>query len=119
MRAMVTLSLLLNLGVLVPVCAGLLLDSPWTRPAYGDPTPARDILLSVYLTIGFCSVALLFLRDLKLVAALLIVQILYKLLTPFIVGTLTNPVVVSNIFIAAFHTVTVVLLLTSEDGPFR
>lgn len=42
-----------------------------------------------------------------MVAALLLVQILYKLLTPFTVGTLANPVVLSNLAIAAFHAATV------------
>ena len=41
-----------------------------------------------------------------MVAALLMVQIIYKLITPFAVGNLSNPVVVSNLAIAAFHSVT-------------
>lgn len=38
---MTSLSLLLNLAVLVPVCGSLLLSAPWTVAAYGPPSPAR------------------------------------------------------------------------------
>ena len=41
-----------------------------------------------------------------MVAALLSVQIIYKLITPFAVGNFSNPVVVSNLAIAAFHSIT-------------
>ena len=41
-----------------------------------------------------------------MVAALLAVQIIYKLTTPFTVQSLSNPVVLSNLAIAAFHAVT-------------
>jgi hypothetical protein len=38
------------------------------------------------------------------------VQFVYKLTTPVTVGTLLNPVVVSNLGIAGFHAVTLVLI---------
>ncbi len=41
-----------------------------------------------------------------MVAALLMVQIVYKVITPFAVGSFSNPVVVSNLAIAAFHSIT-------------
>lgn len=106
MRVMVVLSLLLNVAVLVPVCAGLVGKAGWAQAAYGEDTPARRILLSVYAAILLLSVALLFHREPRAVAALLAVQVVYKLATPFAVGTLANPVVVSNLGIAAFHTAT-------------
>jgi hypothetical protein len=46
-----------------------------------------------------------------MVIALLSVQIIYKFLSPFLVGTLTNPVIISNVFIAAFHSFSVWKLL--------
>ena len=52
MQLMVVLSLIINVVVLVPVCAGLLMDASWTASAYGEGTPARAILLSIYLAIG-------------------------------------------------------------------
>jgi hypothetical protein len=70
MRLMVVLSLLINVAVLLPVCAGLLTDASWTTSAYGEGTPARAILLSVYLAIGLVSVLPLGRREPKAVAAL-------------------------------------------------
>ena len=110
MRTMMLLSLMINLAVLVPVCAGLITDATWARASYGEASHARSILLSVYLAIGIVSVVLLFWRDPKLVAALLLVQVIYKLTTPLTVGTFAHPVVVSNVVIAAFHAVTLALI---------
>jgi Na+-transporting NADH:ubiquinone oxidoreductase subunit NqrB len=106
MRVMIQLSLLLNIAVLTPVCAGLISNASWVRASYGEATQARGILLSVYLAIGIVSALLLFVREPKFVAALLLVQIVYKLTTPLTVGTFANPVVMSNLGIAAFHSVT-------------
>ena len=110
MRLMVVLSLLINVAVLLPVCAGLLTDASWTTSVYGGWTPARAILLSVYLAIGLVSVLLLVRREPKAVAALLLVQVLYKVTTPLTVGTLANAVVVSNLVVAGFHTATLMCL---------
>jgi hypothetical protein len=77
---------------------------------YGEGTPARAILLSIYLAIGMVSVLLLVHREPKAVAALLLVQVLYKVITPLTVGTLANMVVVSNLVIAGFHTATLMCL---------
>ena len=107
---MVALSLLVNVAVLLPVCVGLLTNASWTTSAYGEETPARAILLSIYLAIGIVSVLLLVRRERKAVAALLLVQVLYKLTTPLTVGTIANPVVMSNLVIAAFHTATLICL---------
>ncbi len=108
MRTWITLSLVLNLAVLVPVCGGLVADASWARASYGDDTAARGILLSVYVAIGLLSALLLFSREPEPVAALLALQVVYKLTTPLTVGTWTNPVVVSNLGIAAFHAATLV-----------
>lgn len=109
---MTTASLTLNLLVLAPVCTGLLRASPWTLPTFGPATPARGILLSVYLAIAAASVLLLLRPAPAAIAALLLVQIVYKITTPLTVGTLANPVVVSNLLIAAVHAATLALLLT-------
>ena len=109
-RRMVVLSLLVNVAVLLPVCVGLLKNASWITSAYGEATPARAILLSIYLAIGLVSVLLLFQREPKAVAALLLVQVLYKVTTPLTVGTLANPVVVSNLVVAGFHTATLMCL---------
>ena len=106
MRALIFASLALNIAVLVPVCWGLLNNAAWTLDAYGPDTAARGILLSVYGAILLCSVGLLVKPVPLMVAALLMVQIIYKVTTPFTVGSFTNPVVMSNLAIAAFHSVT-------------
>lgn len=107
---MLYISLVLNIAVLVPVCAGLILNREWVKECYGDWTQARGILLSVYLAIGLVSLGLLFLPDPKFVAALILVQIIYKITTPITVGTVRNPVVMSNLLIAAVHAVTLFLI---------
>jgi hypothetical protein len=110
MRLLVALSLLINVAVLVPVCAGLLAKAQWTTSAYGEATPARSILLSIYMAIGLCSALLLICHEPKAVAALLLLQVLYKVTTPLTVGTVANPVVVSNLVVAVVHTATLVCL---------
>jgi hypothetical protein len=63
-------------------------------------------MLSMYLAILLCSAGLLVKPFPAMVAALLLVQIIYKLTTPLTVGNFANPVVISNIAIAAFHSIT-------------
>ena len=106
MELLVRLSLLLNVAVLVPVTASLIGNAGWTASAYGPPSPARGILLSIYLAIMLVSIGLLFKPVPAMIAALLLVQIIYKVTTPISVGTLANPVVLSNLAIAAFHAAT-------------
>ncbi len=108
------LSLILNILVLIPVSSGILLNSFWAVEAYGPDAPARGILLSIYLAILIVSVVLLVKFDAKFVMALLTVQIIYKVLSPIMVGTLTNPVIISNLFIALFHSLSVWKLAQSE-----
>lgn len=117
MRVMIRLSLVLNIVVLTPICFGLITDAGWVAEAYGPLTAARGILLSVYLSIGLVSVLLLFTPELAAVAALLVVQVVYKLTTPATVGTLFNPVVISNLGIAVVHTVTIVVILNARRRP--
>jgi hypothetical protein len=114
MRVMIRLSLLLNIVVLTPICFGLITDASWIGEAYGPLTTARGILLSVYLSIGLVSVLLLLAPEPRAVGSLLLVQVVYKLTTPVTVGTLFNPVVVSNLGIAAFHTVTIVIIVLAR-----
>ena len=61
------LSLVLNILVLIPVCSGLLLKANWVVESYGIETPARGLLLSIYLAILICSVLLLFKFDSNLI----------------------------------------------------
>lgn len=115
MNLMIKLSLALNVIVLMPVCGSLLSGAGWTLAAYGPASPARGILLSIYLAILVVSVGLLFKPVPAMVAALLVVQIVYKLTTPFTVGTLANPVVLSNLAIAAVHAATVATIYAGRN----
>lgn len=110
MRKMIFLSLLVNVLVLIPVCIGLIGDIPRISSVYGSYSPARGILLSVYGAILLVSLALLFKPEPMLVAPLLLVQVLYKLTTPFTVGSVLNPVVISNLLVAVLHLVTLCLI---------
>jgi hypothetical protein len=113
---MLTISLSLNILVLVPVVAGLIGDASWTGTVFGLRSPARDILTSVYLAILSASAVLLTLNltspDLAAGPALglLAVQVIYKVLSPMLVGDPGNPVIRSNLAVAAVHTVTLFVL---------
>lgn len=108
---MIVLSLLLNVAVLVPVTYGMATGADWADSAYGPDSPARGIVLAVYLAILVASIGFLFRPVPEMVAVLLAVQIVYKLITPISVGTLGNPVVAANLGIAAFHALTLSLIL--------
>lgn len=113
MSTMIILSLLLNIAVLIPVCAGIMTNASWAQQSYGEATPARGILLSIYLSILVLSGLLLIVSRTEAAAALLLVQIVYKVTTPFTVRSFKNPVVISNLFFAAFHTATIILVWRS------
>ena len=108
---MVTASLILNVIVLTFVCLGLITDSKRVQRTAGILTPARGILLAIYLTIAFASLALLFSQNNNFIFSLLILQIVYKIMTPITVRTFKNPIVISNLFIAVFHFVTIYLMI--------
>ena len=117
MTALIPASLLLNIAVLIPVCWGIWTAADWAEAAYGPASDARGILLAVYLAILALSalllVVFLVVGDPRLVAALLMVQVLYKLLTPVTVGHWGHPVVSANLAIAGVHMVTLVTIWLS------
>ena len=53
-----SLSLVLNIAVLVPVCLGLTLNTAWAIGAFGPRTEGRSILLAMYGSILLVSDAL-------------------------------------------------------------
>ena len=103
---MITVSLIMNILVLIPISWLLFSNTQQALKIYGESTVARRILLSIYLAILIASVFFLFFQDPKMIASLLLIQVIYKFLTPFIVGQFTHPVVMSNISIAIVHSVT-------------
>jgi hypothetical protein len=114
---MIYISLIINVVVLIPVCIGLISDAPWVEHGYGPVSPARGILLSIYGSILLVSLGLLMKPLPLLVAPLLLVQVIYKLTTPFTVDSFTNPVVVSNILVALVHLLTLWLIFRVAQHP--
>lgn len=110
---MLAASLLLNIAILLPVCSGLLSNADWTMAAYGPASPARSILLAMYMAIAVVSALLLIVGEPGLAAALLMVQVVYKLMTPLTVGMVLHPVVLTNLGVAAFHAVTLFVVWRS------
>lgn len=115
---MITASLILNIAVLIPVCYFILTNNFRMVKTMGEFSPSRGILLAIYTTILFASILLLFFTDVKLAFALFFMQIVYKLLSPFTVKTLKHPFVISNIFIAIFHLVTIYTMLKADALHF-
>lgn len=110
MQIFIRISLIVNIIVLAPVCWGLMTGAEWVNAGYGMETPARNILLAIYLAIASVSAFLLFAGVPEAVAALLLVQVIYKVATPLTVGDPGNPVIISNLVIAALHAATLVTI---------
>ncbi|CAL1157199.1 unnamed protein product [Cladocopium goreaui] len=120
-----TISLAINVLVLVPVCYGLYSDGKGMKVVYGAETPARGILKAMYTSILVMSLALLpsiFIDETRdgarwMSTALFLVQIVYKFLTPATTtggvppGMPGNPAVLANLVIALFHCITVGIFL--------
>lgn len=108
-------SLCVNIAVLAAVCVALSVygSSEPVTYAWGPPTAGRGILLSVYFAILVGSALLLLLHLMSadktaaehMAAALLAVQVLYKVTTPATAGV-ANPVAISNLVISAVHAAT-------------
>jgi len=116
MHTMIYVSLITNIVVLIPIVLLMGIKSPLVDTAWGPFTEARGVLWSIYLAILAASLTLVFLPVVSFVVALLTIQIVYKVITPFTVGNVKNPVVISNLLIAAVHLATVAIVF-SEVGP--
>ena len=106
MTTWIYISLILNIVVLVPIVVLMALKTKIVDDTWGPFTAARGILWSMYFAILVVSIALLFLPIPAFVAALLSVQVIYKITTPFTVGRIGHPVVISNLAISAVHIAT-------------
>jgi len=106
MQTLIYISLAVNILLLIPIVVLMSIRARLVDKAWGPFTEARGILLSIYFAILVASVVLLFMPAPAFVAALLAVQVIYKVTTPITVGRISNPVVISNLFIAALHVVT-------------
>eukprot|EP00928_Gymnodinium_smaydae_P056110 TRINITY_DN39538_c0_g1_i1.p2 TRINITY_DN39538_c0_g1~~TRINITY_DN39538_c0_g1_i1.p2 ORF type:complete len:139 (-),score=19.79 TRINITY_DN39538_c0_g1_i1:185-601(-) len=125
---MTTVAMIINIGILIPVCAGIFRDTEHMGEVYGIRTPARDILLSMYLSILIMSAVLVVLLHISstqdgakwAACGLMGAQVVYKVLTPVLVkGGVPrhlpfNPVVASNLAAAVYHGITVIVVLISQ-----
>ncbi len=117
MQTLIYISLAVNIVVLIPIVVLMLMKSPLVDKAWGPFTEARGILLSIYFAILAASVVLVFFPVPALVAALLAVQVIYKVTTPFTVGRWGNPVVLSNLGISVVHIITLVSIVMVYGNP--
>ena len=118
MQTFIYVSLAVNIVVLVPILVLMFIKSPLVDRAWGPFTEARGILMAIYFAILAASVALLFFPVAAFIVALLSVQVVYKVTTPFTVGTIKNPVVISNLVISVLHVATVVSIFSTMGNQF-
>lgn len=112
-------SLTLNALVVFPLTILLLFVKPERMvKVYGPDSDARRILASIYFAIGVASVAAMFRKGeamIHMAFPIFYLQIIYKLTTAFTVG-FSNPVVISNVAISAFHMVTMYFALRRQKA---
>jgi hypothetical protein len=116
MNTLIFISLAVNIVVLVPILALMAIKSPIVDHAWGGFTQARGILMSIYFAILVLSLFLIFKPVASFIFALLLVQVIYKVTTPFTVRSISNPVVISNLAIAMLHIVTLVSVFPLIQG---
>lgn len=102
---MITIALILNIIVLTPFCFLILVNNSRIEKVLGSLTPARSILLAIYITILISSLLLVIFPNKTLIFGLLSMQIFYKLLATLTVRDFKNPVIISNVIIAIFHSI--------------
>ncbi len=115
MKTMIRISLAVNILVLIPIVFGMAIGSPIIDRAWGEFSESRGILASIYFAILALSSVLIVKTIPVFVIPLLSTQIIYKVTTPFTVGTIMNPVVMSNLGIAALHLVTLWVIFKNRD----
>lgn len=106
---MLTVALIVNVVVLVPLVVAMTIGGKSTTRVLGTLTPARSNLLAVYL--AFLATSILFaLWPLEPgIITLLAIQISYLVLSAFTVRVLTNPLVIGNLLLACFHVAALVI----------
>ncbi len=118
MNSLIYASLIANITVLTPIVILMAMKSHVIDEAWGIFTEARGILFAIYLSILIASIALIIAPVPAFVAALLIVQVVYKVATPFTVGRFNNPVVISNLIISVLHIFTLVNIFSTYGSQF-
>lgn len=109
---LVHLSLIVNILVLIPVCAILILNLPQAEKVFGPKTTAREILVSMYLSILAISLFAIWIpeKTLHLAIPMFVLQIVYKLLSVVLIKDKRTPVLWFNLVIAILHLGTLINL---------
>lgn len=116
MEALIYISLIVNVAVLTPILIFMARNSPRVVFAWGDFTPARGILMSIYFAI-FVASALLLIRPVPaFVFVVLLLQVMYKVTTPLTVRSPKNPIVLSNLAISVLHVATLVSIYPAIES---
>jgi len=114
---LLTLSHLVNVIVVTVVPTLIIMDIPAMTGRFGPDSGARRILTCLYITIAIASAVGLASQvagypalSIRIASVMFPMQIVYKVITLPAVGW-ANPVVKSNIVIAALHGVTLAMLI--------
>ena len=101
----VIISHLLNVSVAGVIAVFLMIDERHMRGVFGEITPARQILSSLYMAIAVASFVALVLPQYSIAIALVLfpLQILYKFSTLLTVSSKNNPVIWWNLAISLVH----------------
>ena len=116
LNSFIIFSLLINIIVLSWVCLILILydESKFVINAWGQSSPSRHILFSIYISILYMSILFLiiYVQNPELLSirymifSLLLFQIIYKLST-LLTMSINNPIVISNQIISLIHIITI------------
>jgi len=103
---------IINVLVAGSVAFLLFKNSPRITRVYGESTPARAILSSIYFSIAVASAVALIFPPLSITIAMVLfpLQIVYKLSTIITVKHATHPVVLSNIIISVVHALSLITI---------
>lgn len=104
-----SIALVLNIVVAIPVVIGLLVQARWTIAVFGQVTPARGLVLAKVLAVTAASILFLFWPLEPAIITLLALQITVGVLQAFTIRVLSNPGVISLLLLSAVHTGLLVL----------
>lgn len=111
MPILFTISYLANVIVLIPVCYFLITKNNRFAEVFGVDSTARQILTCMYMTLFLISSYLLFTgNQIALVAwSILGFQIIYKLISLYLIADKRVPVYWFNFFVAILHGITLLM----------
>lgn len=104
-----SIALVLNIALAIPVLVGLLAQARWTIAVFGQVTPARGMVLAQILAVLASSILFLFWPLEPAIITLLALQITAGVLQAFTIRVLTNPGVIALLLLSALHTGLLVL----------